>query len=63
MFRISTGKLFHNFGAAAVNDLFPNVARSLPLGRTSSMVACERKEYLVGCLIVIRSVIYCGQQL
>ena len=46
MFRISAGKLFHNLGAAAVNNLSPNAARSLPLGRTSSMVACERKEYL-----------------
>ena len=57
MFRISAGKLFHNLGAAAVNDLSPNVARSLPLGRTSYMVACKRKEYLVGCLIVIRCVV------
>ena len=61
MFRISAGRLFHNLGAAAVNDLSPNVARNFPLGRTSSM-ACERKEYLVGCLTMIKSVIYCEEQ-
>ena len=54
MFRISAGRLFHNLDAAAVNDLSPNVARNFPLGRTSSM-ACERKEYLVGCLTMIIS--------
>ena len=30
MFRISTGKLFHDLGAAAVNNLPPNVAKIYP---------------------------------
>ena len=62
VFRISVGSLFHNLGAAAVNDLSSKVAKNLPFGRISSMVACERREYSVGCLMVIMSVIYCGEQ-
>ena len=58
MFLISAGRLFHTLGAAALNDLSPKVAKK---GRTSVILSCDRRQYLVGCLTVIRSIMYCGE--
>ena len=63
MFRIVFGRPFHTFGAATLNDLSPRVAMDLPLGGTSAMLSCERRPYLVGCFMVIRSKKYVCFQL
>ena len=61
MFLISAGKLFQTLGAAALNDLSPKVAKNFPLGRISVILFCDRRQYLVGYLTVIRSIMYCGE--
>ena len=39
------GRLFHNVGVAAGNDLVPKVANMRPLGRSKKREGCNLNEY------------------
>ena len=39
------GRLFHNVGVAAENDLVPKVANMRPLGRSKTREGCNLNEY------------------
>ena len=42
---ICLGRLFHNVGVAAENDLVPKVANMCPLGRSKTTEGCNLNEY------------------
>ena len=55
MSRICAGRLFHNIGAAAENDLAPKVASMRPLGRSKTIEQCDLSEYAEQDLMLTKS--------